>query len=181
MSGSEPWIQTFSGRVFPLKTFDPGAILIEDIAHALGMLCRFNGQCQRFYSVAEHSVHVSHEVKPDLALLGLMHDTAEAYLGDVPTPLKQDLPAYHEAEEQLISLIANKFRFTWPAEGSSEEEELKRADLQLLVDEKTKIMVMEPKPWFDQQIAAKDPDRIQCWAPDEAKNMFLKRFQELMC
>jgi 5'-nucleotidase len=56
-----------------LESFDPEAIHIEDIAHALGMLCRFNGQCKTFYSV-----HVSHEIAPDLALLGLMHDAAEA-------------------------------------------------------------------------------------------------------
>jgi len=85
------WIQTISGRKFPLAEPDPNQIDIEDIAHALSMLCRFNGHCTQFYSVAEHSMHVSHEISNDLALAGLLHDAAEAYLGDVPSPLKKEL------------------------------------------------------------------------------------------
>ncbi len=178
MSNEERWMQTFTGKVFPLENFDPAAIDIEDIAHALGMLCRFNGQCKTFYSVAEHSVHVSHEIKPDLALLGLMHDAAEAYLGDVPTPLKKSMPEFEHIEDKLMKLIGDKFGFEWPEKGTVEEVELKRADKQLLADEKQVVMGPEPKPWpgiFE----VKNPDRIQCWSPGEAKGQFLKRFKEL--
>ena len=178
MSDEERWMQTFSGKVFPLETFDPRAIDIGDIAHALGMLCRFNGQCQKFYSVAEHSVHVSHEIAPDLALLGLMHDAAEAYLGDVPTPLKKSLPAFCEAEDKLMLVIADEFDFHWPAKKSVEMVELKRADMQLLADEKFVVMGPEPKPWRGLP-AAKNPDRIECWGPEEAKRKFLEQFHGL--
>jgi 5'-nucleotidase len=146
MSDEERWMQTFTGKVFPLENFDPAAIDIEDIAHALGMLCRFNGQCKTFYSVAEHSFHVSHEVAPDLALFGLMHDAAEAYLGDVPTPLKKNLKAYRKKEDELMKLISEEFGFEWPEENTLVKKELKRADKQLLADEKQVVMGPEPKP-----------------------------------
>ncbi|MCP4936387.1 MAG: phosphohydrolase [bacterium] len=171
-------MQTFTGRVFPLETFDPEAIHIEDIAHALGMLCRFNGQCKTFYSVAEHSVHVSHEIASNLALLGLMHDAAEAYLGDVPTPLKKELEGYCVKEDKLMKLISDKFGFEWPKEDALEEVELKRADNQLLADEKHVVMGREPKPWPG-ILEVKNHDRIQCWSPGEAKEQFLTRFREL--
>lgn len=82
------WIQTFTGKKFPLDKPDPALIDIEGIAHALSLLCRFNGHCTRFCSVAEHSVHVAREIDLDLAMEGLLHDAAEAYLGDVHSPLK---------------------------------------------------------------------------------------------
>lgn len=175
---TNPWIQTYSGHAFPLEPFEPGAIHIEDIAHALSMLCRFNGQCQRFYSVAEHSVHVSHEITPGLALLGLMHDAAEAYLGDVPTPLKRKLTAFYEAEDHLMQLVAQRYDFMLPEKGADDEKELKRADMQLLADEKQVLMGVEPKPWPGLPASGKI-ERIFGWSPDEAKQHFLERFHEL--
>ena len=175
---TRPWIQTYSGHVFSLEPFDAEAIHIEDIAHALSMLCRFNGQCRRFYSVAEHSVHVSLEIAPHLAQLGLMHDAAEAYLGDVPTPLKKKLPAFSDAENHLMQLIAQRFCFTLPEEGEEDEKELKRADLQLLSDEKQVLMGPEPKPWPGLPVPRR-VERIIGWSPDEAKKRFLERFQDL--
>jgi 5'-nucleotidase len=170
MSDEERWMQTFTGKGFPLETFNPDVIHIEDIAHALGMLCRFNGQCKTFHSVAEHSVHVSYEIAPDLALLGLMHDTAEVYLGDVSTPLKKELSAYREKEDKLMKLIGGRFGFVFLEKGTVEEVELKRADRQLLADEKEVVMGPEckSKPWPG-ILEVKNPDRIECWASQEEK------------
>ena len=173
-----PWIQAYSGRVFPLEPFDINAIHIEDIAHALSMLCRFNGHCRKFYSVAEHSVHVSHEIAPRLALLGLMHDAAEAYLGDVPTPMKNRLPAFSEAEDHLMELVSHTFGFDLPSSGSDDKLELKRADMQLLADEKEMLTRQEPKPWPGLPAAHK-VERIKSWSPAEAKQQFLARFGDL--
>jgi len=78
---------------------------IEDIVHAQSLLCRFNGHNTRFYSVAEHSVHVAREIDPTLTMVGLLHDAVEANLGDVPSPLKTQLPRFKEFEwnfEQAI-------------------------------------------------------------------------------
>jgi uncharacterized protein len=173
------WIQTASGLKFPLIDIDPSAILIEDIAHALSMLCRFNAQCLRPYSVAEHSVHVSHEIRPDLALIGLMHDAAEAYLGDVPGPLKKCLSEFQIIEANLMAAIAAKFGFTMPGDGTEEAHELKRADIQLLVDEKAVIMAPEPEPWPPNRPPVKDRSRIECWPPETAKAEFLARLATL--
>ena len=69
-ANATPWIQTFTGKWLDLNSPDPSQINIEDIAHDLSMLCRFNGQCTKFYSVAEHSVRMSHEIAPELGPLG---------------------------------------------------------------------------------------------------------------
>ena len=173
------WIQTVSGRKFPLLDIEPDVILIDDIAHALSMLCRFNGQCERFYSVAEHSVHVSYEIEPDLAMVGLMHDAAEAYLGDVPSPLKRELRDFKGIEDNLLRAIGVKFGFALPEEGTEEGDELKRADKQLLIDEKAAIMAPQPEPWPPGALPVKDPNRIEGWPPEIAKAKFLERFHEL--
>jgi 5'-deoxynucleotidase YfbR-like HD superfamily hydrolase len=174
-----PWIQTASGLKFPLLEIDRNAILIEDIAHALSMLCRFNAQCLKFYSVAEHSVHVSHEIAPELALVGLMHDAAEAYIGDVPSPLKKHLTQFQVIEERLIAAIAKRYGFAMPEDGSDDARELKRADVQLLVDEKAAIMAQEPEAWPSNAPPLKNSDRIKCWSSEIAKARFMARFEEL--
>ena len=173
------WIQTVSGRKFPLLDIDPEAVVIEDIAHALSMLCRFNGQCLRFYSVAEHSVHVSFEIAPDLAMVGLMHDAAEAYLGDVPSPLKGQLRDFKGIEGNLLRAIGLKFGIAMPEEETDEGRELKRADKQLLVDEKAAIMAPQPEPWPPGAPPVKDAGRVKGWSPKMAKAKFLERFREL--
>lgn len=174
-----PWIQTASGLKFPLIDINPDAILIDDIAHALSMLCRFNGQCLRYYSVAEHSVHVSYEIAPELAMLGLMHDAAEAYLGDVPSPLKRELRDFRDIEDNLIRAIGVKFGFSHPEKGTEDDRELKRADVQLLIDEKVAIMAPEPEAWPPEAPPVKDAGRVECWPPEIAKAKFMERFHEL--
>lgn len=103
------WIQTYSGRAFyPLAPY-PQDVCIEDIAHALSQLCRFGGHCRRFYSVAEHSVLLSRVVVPEFQLWALLHDASEAYLVDVPRPIKKQLPAYVEAERRVMAAICARF------------------------------------------------------------------------
>lgn len=86
-------MQTASGGKFFFLDPRPEEIDIRDIAHHLSMLCRWNGACRRFYSVAEHSVNVYRVVwtmtkSPHLALSALLHDAHEAYLGDITKPAK---------------------------------------------------------------------------------------------
>ena len=176
MSNNNPWIQTFSGKKFPLETPDIAQIDIQDIAHALSMLCRFNGHCTQFYSVAEHSVHVSYEIAPDLALVGLLHDAAEAYLGDVPSPLKKKLSQFSKFEWKMELVIGEKFGID---ANLFKSRELKQADIQLLIDEKAVLMVGEPTPWPPNAPTIKDPGRIKCWNQSEARKQFIDRFEEL--
>lgn len=170
------WIQSVSGKKISLMEPDEMSIEIDDIAHALGMLCRFNGHGTKFYSVAEHSVHVSHEVDSSLAMVGLLHDASEAYLGDVPTPLKRRLKGFDLFESRMLDVIAARFLLERDA---FEHPELKRADVQLLVDEKAALMVEAPEPWPAQAPEVKDHRRIKAWGPIQAKFEFLRRFKEL--
>ena len=89
-------------------------INIQDIAHALSHLCRFGGHTKRFYSVAQHSMTCA-KIAPDaLKLTALLHDASEAYLLDIPTPIKQLLPAYKVMEDRFQALIAKKFGLVYP-------------------------------------------------------------------
>lgn len=108
------FMQTYSGRKFwPL---DPRAedVCIQDIAHSLAMQCRYAGHCIRFYSVAEHSVLIARWLLDegcgsDVALCGLLHDATEAYLVDLPRPVKSDMPRYKAAEARVWCAIADAF------------------------------------------------------------------------
>src|SRR5664280_563271 len=109
--GSDGSITTFSGiRFWPMLP-NPADIRIEDIAHALINQCRFGGHAREFYSVAEHCVRVSQNCRPEDALWGLLHDASEAYLSDVPSPMKElpEFEAYRAAERNLQGTIAARF------------------------------------------------------------------------
>ncbi len=96
---SDTFIATITNkRIYPFS-LDKSEIDIEDIAHALARICRFNGHLRYHYSVAEHSVNVAEELKlrgasKELRLFGLLHDASEAYIADIPRPLKDWIPEY---------------------------------------------------------------------------------------
>lgn len=165
------WIQTYTGRQFWPMDARPDEIDIEDIAHALSMLCRFNGHCERFYSVAEHAVHVSMVVEASDARWGLLHDAAEAYLSDLPKPIKRVLPEFDRWEERLMGAIAERFDL----EPGVIPQAVKQADLLLLATEKAALMRPEPAPWRDLPRPLTG-FKIHAWSPAEAKQAFLSRF-----
>jgi hypothetical protein len=167
------WIQTYTGKQFWPLDARVEEVEIEDIAHSLAMLCRFNGHCRRFYSVAEHSVHVSRVVDAEVARWGLMHDAAEAYLSDLPQPIKRHMPIFRECEERLLRVIAERFALPWGV-----PEAIVRADMVLLATEKEALMGKEPAPWQDLPEAL-ETGMILCHGPEQAKEMFLRRFSEL--
>lgn len=103
-----PFICTYTGKTICLTDPDPEDICLEDIAHGLANLCRFNGQCSRFYSVAHHTMLVSVLVAPTFAPEALLHDAAEAYLGDMTRPLKAlpDMHQFRQIEEMMRRTIA---------------------------------------------------------------------------
>ena len=111
---SNPVVGTFSGRTVNLMQPDPSQICVEDIARSLSMQCRWNGHVRSFYSVAEHCVRCSDVVPPEAAAWALMHDAAEAYIGDIPTPVKRMLPEAARAEERLLLAIAEALGLTLP-------------------------------------------------------------------
>lgn len=173
--GDSHYFTTFSGRrVWPL---DPRAedIAIEDIAHALSMICRFTGHLRAFYSVAQHSVLVSRSVPREFALYGLLHDAAEAYVGDLSTELKHSplLEGYRQAERHLQQVIYTRFGL----EPLQEPPHVKAVDRALLQDEVRQLAlhahVRQPYcvgPGLGVEI---DP-----WPPGVSEQQFLHAFHE---
>ncbi len=108
------YITTYTGKhFFPLEP-EADLIVIEDIAHALSLICRGNGHVKMFYSVGEHCISCAREAlhrgyTKSLALACLLHDAGECYLSDVPRPFKKTLPLYQYREDQLLDLIYEKF------------------------------------------------------------------------
>ena len=175
------WIQTFLGhRFWPLDP-RPDEIYLEDIAHALSLQCRFAGHVRAFYSVGQHSIHVSYEVakvKPVLAFAGLFHDAAEAYLQDVIRPLKR-LPlfeAYRQAEERLLVVIGERFDVS-----GLDAPEIKEADARMLITEKRDLCTPCGVPWGPGQGMSTEPYdwTIIPWSARTTEVRFLERFAEL--
>lgn len=102
---------TFSGRAIPdILNIQPSDINIYDIAHSLSQMCRWGGHTRTFFSVAQHSLIVAEAVEdPRLKLQALLHDATEAYLIDLPTPLKLKLPDYYKIEAIVWKAICRKF------------------------------------------------------------------------
>lgn len=107
-------ITTYMGEDFTPLTPDAKQIHIEDIAHALSLMCRANGHFVSFYSVAQHCINCANEamargLPARMQLACLLHDASEAYLSDVTRPVKQHLPKYREIENNLQDMIFDKF------------------------------------------------------------------------
>jgi uncharacterized protein len=175
-----PYLQTVSGKwVNPLDP-DPEQFDIQDIARALGNLCRFGGHCRAFYSVAQHSVVVSRLVEErggdaEDAFAALMHDATEAYLGDMPHPLKHRSPLgapFRAAEERLEAAIRARFAIR------AEVPEIKRADRALLATERR---AFSDEAWHWPELEGVEPLELEltAWPPDEAARTFAERFAEL--
>lgn len=165
---------TRSGFYFDFLDPDPETICIEDIAWGLAHTCRFGGQSLSFYSVAQHSVLVSHATPPEFAFAGLMHDAAEAYCGDVVGPLKQLLPDYKAVEKRVEAVVLGKFGLpaTMPVE-------VKHADLRLLRTEQRDLTSGGGRNWNGLDAYPALDERILALQPGEAASLFLARFQVL--
>ena len=167
------WIQTFTGKAFYPLADEPGEIDIRDIAHALSLQCRFNGHCNVFYSVAQHSVRVSEVVPSEFALWGLMHDAAEAYLSDLPRPVKGQMPQFSELEDKLLGRILAAYDLSLPM-----PSQVKLADEQLLMTEARDLMQSPPMDWLI-PVDALDDLKIEPMSPTQAEQAFLQRYDQL--
>lgn len=182
-------VQTFTGKWVDVGNPQVAAIDPVDIAHALSQICRFNGHTRYPYSVAQHSVLVSRAVRDALvletdeerraaSLAALLHDAHEAYVMDVPTPIKRLLPGYAAIEAGMLSAVARRF-------GLDPSDEVRyliaRADRKMLATEVRDLMptgsagqyhersrMVEPFPWH-----------IDPWEPREAEKAFLSLFRSL--
>ena len=166
-----PYITTFSGKKFYPIEPESRDIKIEDIAHALSNQCRWAGHCEYFYSVAQHSLHVSELVPEEYKLAALLHDASEAYLVDLPRPLKVlvDFSSYRTLEKKLQEIIYKKYRVD-----IEDYEIIKDADNKMLVKEAQTLMGFPD--WAYNKPAAEI--KIVPWEPKVAKKNFLGAFHK---
>lgn len=164
---NSPFMRTWSGKEIYFNNLVPDNIVIEDIAHALSLQCRFNGHCDEHYSVAEHSVKVATKLLETgdltLAMTGLLHDAAEAYTGDVISPLKKLLPGFKEIEARVEECIAGVFAIPYPF-----PQEVHVADKSTLDDEFSSI-----GPFCEEEAS------VESLSPKQAEGAFLNMYYKL--
>ena len=167
------WQQTYTGKQFwPLDPW-PEEIDIIDIAWSLSHQCRFLGHTSRFYSVAEHSVIVSRYCS-QYPLEGLLHDSAEAYLSDIPRPLKPYLNGFREIEDNLLLAIFKKYGLSRPV-----PREVKRVDISILKDEQEQLMPFPSEKWHQTTEPALGIKHRLGMEPKRAFYAFIQRFKGL--
>lgn len=174
-------MSTYGGPRIDPQRMVVGDVKIRSIARALSMLCRYAGHVKKFYSVAEHSVHVSRavnfETDGDLRLAGLLHDATEAYVCDLPTDLKHldALAGYRAIEDRLQKVIfaALDVRpFNLPPA-------VKRADKRVARNEALAILDPVPEWAHDERYPPYTFLHISAWDPAEAEEQFMRRYMEL--
>jgi hypothetical protein len=177
MTRVKPYFRTFTGRrVHPLDPM-PDEINIFDVARALSHQCRFLGHTSVFYSVAQHSVLVSHLVPTKDALWGLVHDASEAFLGDLPSPIKRDpeMASYRVAEDRLMWAVCE--RYDLPPEMPAS---VRQADRVMLATEFRDITGVADREWIKKECGVEPlPHHIEAWLPAVAEAQFMDRFVEV--
>lgn len=167
------WISTFSGgRWYPL---DPRVdeVRIIDIAHSLSMLCRYNGHCQYFYSVAEHCYLLSYAVPDPYKLEALMHDGSEAYTSDIPRPFKysESMSLFREIEDKNASAVYEFAGLSYP-----ESSVVKEYDKRIVRNEGEALL--PHCDWFNGLERIPDIE-IKCYDPRQMERLYLARYYEL--
>lgn len=176
------YMMTYSGKQFKPLNPTPDMIDIHDIAHSLSRLCRFNGQCDGFYSVAFHCVAVSKELESrgaslEVQMMGLLHDAPEAYLSDIPSPVKQYLPDYMKIENNVEKVIYNKFGIDTDLISESGLKLLKYIDYQMCLAE---AVYYTPNPiWVTEKPDINVKINVTKDYNSKAKEEYLDRFYEL--
>lgn len=180
------WLQTFSGVAFYPFDPHPEDINIQDIAHQLSMICRYGGAVSSFYSVAEHSLILARYVRkvrpnnPRLALQALLHDAAEAYICDIPRPLKlmPQMDGYRAMEDRIEAAIAEKF---WlPGPGKGPDPFIAEIDTRIMIDEACVLLTRITNHWSSHlgEPLGVELD-IRALLPPLAEDYFLTEFEAL--
>jgi hypothetical protein len=169
-------VGTFSGRrLHPLDP-RPEEVTVEDVAHGLGNTCRYGGQCQFYYSVGTHSIYVSSELAehgPAMALYGLFHDAAEAYITDVPRPLKRELDGYDRIEEDILEAVWDRLGVSAPTD--EQWEAVMAADDRLFRYEADRLLAEFEPPSVPQL-----PYDIRPCEPEAVREEFRARAEGLL-
>lgn len=184
------WLSTHSGKRFHPLAPRVGDVEITDIGYSLSKLCRFNGHVMKFYSVAEHCVRVSDYIRVNLhessqlALFGLLHDAAEAYIGDMAAPLKREMKDFQHIEAGIMGTILVALGFPALVDLQSHAV-VKWVDRRFLATEASQLLSdagtsvsdwVGPEEFSKLVIPGYD---ISPWAPDYAAGVWLSRYFEL--
>lgn len=153
-------IRTYTGQYIDVFNINIEDIHILDIAHALSQIPRFGGHLPRFFSVAQHCVNCA-EITRNNKLEALLHDASEAYILDMPKPIKNRLPDYCKLENYIMCKIFDKFGLNYPI-----SKEVKKKDKTCLKFEWDIIMIDNDKSY-------------NCWEPEKAKDIFIRTFNQL--
>lgn len=168
------WMQTYTGVAFYPMDPRPEEISIYDIAHALANICRYGGHSRYFYSVAEHSCLVSEFVSEAQKFDALMHDAAEAYVGDMVRPLKLSMPEFCSVENKIRTVIAEKFGIS-----AVTSPEIHLVDTRILLDERDLVLGIPPQSWGTQiESLEKLGVEIALLNPESAECMFLDMWED---
>jgi len=175
-------IQTYSGRIMDVENPKVSDILVSDIARSLSMLCRFGGHVNKFYSVATHCVScytiaTLTGCRPETRKWALLHDAAEAYLVDLPRPVKDVLPMYEGLEDTYLRVIAQRFQLSYPI-----PQFVKNIDRRVLINERNCLVngsiTSVWDPWSHVIPYPSWIWRYNPQSPREAEKSFIKAFTE---
>lgn len=162
------------GNVHPLDP-DPATIELPDIANGLANTCRYAGQCQFYYSVGTHSCYVSEELAvhgPRVQLYGLFHDAAEAYVSDVPRPIKREIETFQQIEDRILDAVWDRLGVPAPAE--SEWATVMDADDRLFHYEADTLLAD-----FESPSVPDLPYELSTCSPEAVRERFLDRAETL--
>ena len=176
---SDYWMQTYSGIAFDLVEPTPEMVNMLDIAHALSMTCRYNGHTHRFYSTAEHSVHMAKAMReeglqPELQLGALFHDAHEVYTGDVIRPLKAAGYLNGNLAKQIEARIEDAIcEVIDLAPMWLHNTAVKIYDVRILQNERKPLFGPPPRDWDLDDFEPLDT-AIECWEPHVARRKFIE-------
>ena len=175
----KPCMLTFTGKVINPLELTVDDICIEDIAHALSNMCRYNGHVSKFYSVAEHCIIMAATDEfPGWAPWKLLHDASEAYIPDVCAGFKDYLKDFEEIENRILKVIAEKFGL--PELEGDMLAEVKIGDKEMIYWEAKELMPAHPV-WTDiqtEQLRAKKVEILKL-TPWQAEELYLKAFYHM--
>ncbi len=173
------WIPLYSNRRIWLEDPRPQDICLTDIAHPLANICRYGGHSSKFFSVAQHCVLGSWMIDVKYAKAFLMHDAAEAYLGDLIKPLKNILaPIYNPLEERMMGAIAAKYRFSLDGEAGEKVKYVDNFMMATEIRDVTNAGILK-HPTDISMVPKKEFFIKEFWTPEQAEREFLNRFEVL--
>lgn len=195
---------TYTGKLFDFDNIQPSMICIEDIAHSLALINRYNGMTTFPYSVAEHCVRMTMcDDLPGDKLAKLLHDSAEAYIGDLVTPFKRKLKFFEAGmdeekyyydiatlEHDIQNAILKAFGIKDQGHTANwiwlNSPGVKQSDAMILAEEIKVLMPQNPEcqkeysAWLDGATPSKTGlTQWNVYPWQKAKTLYLKLFKEL--